>query len=302
MPSSFAFIIPVFPRDYNYIYYNLQQFINSGIDLYLVFTNVEEYNLFQAKQYIRPIIMPPGDWTNTIVTSKKFYALRMLADTTYDYFVVTDAEIIVHPDHFNKDNISSKIEKIYTGKNVFGGLMDKGAFVNNIAGTHVVNKDDSWQNGFKKNAAIFSAEDYEKLKELTSDFLLCVTWGDIPVYKRANLKDFFTKIDESKIVDRSPFDDIIHSYYLVLHQGFRFVNVTEHIPDMKTSFEEILEFTPKELEITKNLGYSFSWITRCEFFRHREFFEKERTFMFFHVDRENIYNQAFRKRTQFNTP
>jgi len=300
---SFAFVIPIFPRDYHYIYHNINYFLNAKIDLYLVFTNNEEYEMFQAKQYIRPIIMPSGDWNDNIVARKKFYALKQLENSSYDYFIVTDAEIAVHPVHFNKENISAKIQHIYSGKKIFGGLMERGAFINKIAGEWWVNKPEnhlSWHQGFIKNASIFSDEDYTKLKDLTFDFLLCVTWGDIPVYKRDTLCHFFSKIDESKIVDRAVFDDIVYSYYLVLYQDFEFFNVSEHIPDMQTSFEEILEFTPKELEITKKIGYSFSWITRPEYFRNREFFEKQKTFMFFHLDRESIYNS--RTRTQFNTP
>ena len=297
---SFAFVIPVFPRDYHYIYQNIHYFLSSGIDLYLVFTNNEEYEMFQAKEHIRHIIMPPGDWTNTIVLSKKFYALKQLSNSSYDYFVVTDAEICVHPVHFNKENISSKIQHIYNGKNIFGGRMENGPFINKIAGDWWVNKDDVWHNIYKSSARVFSDDDYEKLGNMTFDFLLCTTWGDIPVFKRDTIEDFFTKIDESKITSRWVFEDSVYSNYLVLYQGFKFVNVTEHIPDMQTSFEEILEFTPKELEITKNIGYSFSWITRPEYFRNREFFEEQKTFMFFHLDRENIYNS--RKRTEFNTP
>jgi hypothetical protein len=175
--------------------------------------------------------------------------------------------------------------------------MHKGEFMNKICGW-TVNKGNLFSDILRSGANAFkSNEDIEKIRQISHDFLLYIVWQDIPVYKREYLEDFFSKIDESKITTRLAFDDVVYSYYLSLYRGFQMINATKYIPDMETSLEEILEFTQEELDILKQLGHGFSWITRPEYARHPEFFDNEKTFMNFHIDREYIYNS--RKRIEY---
>ena len=81
-----AFIIPIHPKHYDYIY-NFIDTIKIYIDIYLVFSNENDYIIFNKKDKIKKIIIPNIN-TNNIVTYKKFYALDKLKnDINYQYFI-----------------------------------------------------------------------------------------------------------------------------------------------------------------------------------------------------------------------
>jgi hypothetical protein len=296
---SVAFVVPVYPPHYKYITDILPYFKKAGIDLFLIFTNVEEYELFPNKEDIKPIVMPfdSARGGQVVIAIKKYYALMTLIESTYDYFIVIDSEVEVIPEYFTKENILSKINHIFSNKKVFGGKVEPGNFEAKFFGNTVIDGY-FFINILKCSASVFkSPDDFRKLRTLTKGFTLYTVWGDIPVYRRDTLKDFFDKIDVRRIEHRDYFDDLMYSNYLVLYHGFSFVNVSERIPDIQTSFVDMIEYTPEEMKIVKDLGFSFSWITGPGYDQHAEFLQEQKTYMKFNVDRP--YNH---KRTEFNTP
>jgi hypothetical protein len=227
---------------------------------------------------VKPIVTPfdAARGGQVVIAIKKYYALMTLAESDYDYFVVVDSEVEVIPEYFTKENILSKINHIFSNKKVFGGTLD---MEDAAAGCYI--------NILKCSASVFrSPDDFRKLLTLTKGFTLYTVWGDIPVYERRSLKDFFEKIDVQRIEHRDYFDDVIYSNYLVLHQGFSFVNVTERIPHVRTSFEVMIGYTPEEMKVVKDLGFSFSWITGQGYDQHAEFLQEQKTYMKFHTDRK----------------
>ena len=94
--NKVALCIPIHPKHYNYIY-NLIDLTNqnhdNNIDIFLIFSNENDYNSFNKKDFIKKIILPPNTRSHSIVTYKKFYCLEILKNKEkYDYFIVCDAE------------------------------------------------------------------------------------------------------------------------------------------------------------------------------------------------------------------
>ena len=56
--TAVAFGVPVYPPHYKYNANVPPYFKKAGIDIFLIFTNVEEYELFPTKEDINPIVMP----------------------------------------------------------------------------------------------------------------------------------------------------------------------------------------------------------------------------------------------------
>ena len=79
--------------------------------MYLVFSNNTDYERFHMKNHIKPIICDPYE-SNSIVTYKKFYGLKKLANSIYDYIICCDSEIDILCNGFTNDNMNNKIELI----------------------------------------------------------------------------------------------------------------------------------------------------------------------------------------------
>jgi hypothetical protein len=293
---SIAFIIPVFHAHFHHIYNNIEVFKYNKVPLFLIFSNIGEMELYikhappGEREYAKCIVLPPElvNDEKTIVTSKKFYAFKKLIDSDYDYFISIDAEILVNPAFLTNENILEKVLKVFENKKIFGGMMDPHDFNTRMTGSHV--NFELFSKILRNAASVFKDAEFEIIKEKTNNFRLYTVWNDLVVYKKDHLMDFFSKIDERKITDRLYFDDVIYHYYLFLYHGFTFFNVTEIIPDMQTSFELFVEFTRDELDLIKEMGFSYSWTTLHEYKRHKDFFDAERLFLCYHVDREHHYD------------
>jgi hypothetical protein len=264
-----AFIIPIHPKHYNYIY-NLLKIIDKfdiTIELILVFSNDSDYSIFLKKDKIKKIIIPNTN-TGNIVTYKKFFALETFKeDKTYDYFIVCDAEITIIPENFNQENILDKINKIYESKIIYAGE------------TH-----NDWVKDITKSSCnLVSNED--TLKIVTNNYSLYFWWSDLPVYKREHLTHFFNVIKYDSI-NWFHFDHIIYLSYLILHDNFKIVNITPFI-NHNWSLESYNTTDINNLRILKSLNYSFSFLNKLFYSNHIDFFKNEKTFLIYHLDRNN---------------
>ena len=264
---KFCFIIPIHIKHYNYIY-NLLNLIDANkieVDIYLVFSNESDYNIFNKKDKTKNIVMPNINTpTPSIVTYKKFYALNQLKDNpNYDYFIVCDAEISIIPENFNEENILNKINKIYENKTIYGGEVDINC-IKNIT-----------------QSSTYSIFGGDKLKETTHNYNLYIWWSDLPVYKREYLSHFLSLIDYNKITQ---FDHIIYLYYLILHHDFNILNITPLV-NHTWSLESYNTRNVIHLNILKNHNYGFSFITPQLYNNNEEFLKKEGSFLLYHLDR-----------------
>jgi len=275
--NSVGLIIPIHPKHYNFIY-NLIDITNqnpeNNIDIFLIFSNDNDYNIFNKKDFIKKIILPPTN-TNNIVTYKKFYCLETLKnEAKYDYFIVCDAEITIIPENFNRTNILNKINKIYQNKLIYAGDIapvpaPSSNFVKQI---------------ITDSARIFiNNNDVNELKNITNNFELYYWWSDLPVYKREHLTDFFSKICYDNIVFHH-FDHKIYLNYLILYHKFNILNISNLI-NHNWSLESYNTNNEKNLSILKNNNYGFSWVTPHFFDNNKDYLMKEGCCLLYHLDR-----------------
>lgn len=264
--SSIACVIPIFPPHYHFIYNLVRRGFTKTIDLFLIFSNQKEFELFEFKNDIKPIIMPPDFKTENIVSYKKFYALEHhLMDTEYDYFVVCDSEIEFVTENFNKEFIYQKIDELYRNKKIYAGLSN---------GTRQITDG---------SASLFCKEDYDKLRHITKNFVFYYWWSDIPIYRRDTLKDFFSKIDYSNI-NWFCFDHMVYLNYLMLYKDFYIVNISK---ELGHGFS-LETFSTKDVNLINklsNLGYGFGFIKHTFFFKNIKLLIDKGAIFLYHLDR-----------------
>lgn len=268
--NNISFIIPVHPPKFKFIY-NLRKkldIINKCCDIFLVFSNKNEYDDFLFKDDFKYIILPPNCRTNNIVSFKKFYALNFLKQK-YAYYIVCDSEIDIIYENFTQENILMKINNFYNNKKIFSGEVN----------LHNIQKiSQTCCNIFK------SYDDRNKLKNLTMNYVLYYWWSDLPVYKGSHLDDFFTKLNYDINLEWEHFDHKIYLNYLVLYHNFEFINITPLI-GQNWSLESYEHNNINNLEILKNHSYTFSWIIPKLFNQHKEYLIKNGSFLLYHLDR-----------------
>ena len=265
-----AFIIPIYPAHYQNIY-NFIDKLNTGsikVDIYLVFSNNNEYEEFNYKDSIKPIIITEPLSTNCIVTFKKFYGLKHLINSSYNYFIVCDSESDIVIENFTSSNITKKINSIFDNKIVYGEKTTN----------------EYWWKTMKTCSNLFSISEQDILKSATEDFRIYTWWSDLPVYKKEDLSNFFSKISYDNIV-REHFDYIIYQYYLILNYNFKLINTDTALISLRWNkpFTDI-EDEMKELNRLKELKFGFSFIPVKTYKDHQDFLKKEGTFLVGNID------------------
>lgn len=282
--KTIAFIIPLHLPKFKHIYNLKNKFniINKCCDIYLVFSNENEYDKFIYKEYIKSIILPQGYETNNHVTFKKFYALNALK-TQYMYYIVCDSEIDIIDQNFTLENIMTKINKFYNSKIIFAGEVksnDVDIFTGKDASQRINSITETSCNILK------NIDDKKKLKTLTNNYTLYYWWSDLPIYKGSHLDDFFNKINFNTILEPYHFDHKIYTNFLLLYHDFKFINITSLI-GVKWSLESFKDYDINKLEKLKNNSYTFSWITYHCFHIHKRYFIENGSFLLYHLDRKH---------------
>ena len=175
---NIAFLIPIHPPHYHFIYNLLNKCKGNyiEIDIFLVFSNKNDYDKFYMKNEIQPIICDSLN-TNSIVTYKKFFGLKQLANSKYDYIICCDSEIDIICDNFTNEVINNKIQNIFTNKKIYAG--DTSGIAMTITETSA--------NIFPNNIDV--------LKNITKNFTMYFWWSDLPVYRTADITPFFNMIN-----------------------------------------------------------------------------------------------------------
>ena len=268
--DNVALIIPTYPQHYTYIYNLLDKLKSNNItiDIYLVFSNTAEYDLFTMKTEINQLILPESTITHSIVTFKKFFGLKHLSTTDkYDYFICCDSESDIIPETFTRDNINNKIKSIFENKKIYSGHTK------------------CWVNDVNSECAKLFPNDYENLRVKMQDFHLFSWWSDVPVYRRSDLLHFFDLINYDNIT-RYHFDYLIYQNYLILYHEFEIINITP-LTGISFSLEE-LNLRANDTGVLNTLidiQYSFSWVTKSTFSMIPEFIKQQGGFMIYHLDR-----------------
>jgi hypothetical protein len=101
------------------------------------------------KDSIRPFIITDPFETKCIVTFKKFFGLKKLSQSKYDYIICCDSEIDIILDNFTAENMNTKIANIFKQKKIFAGKLVSDATI--------------------KPAELFPKY-YDRIKQATQDF------------------------------------------------------------------------------------------------------------------------------------
>ena len=263
--DNVAFLIPIHPPNYQYIYNLINTCRNNAIevDIFLVFSDNTDYDNFNMKNEIKPIVCDPFK-TNSIITFKKFFGLKQLANSKYDYIICCDGEIDFICHNFTNENINEKIQQIFNNKKIYAGEL-------------------SAQRITETSANLFP-EKHDVLKNITKNFTLYFWWSDLPVYRTADITQFLNMINYDNIVWEH-FDYIIYQYYLILYHGFEIINITP-ITNICWSLEE---FRINDIDILNKLvaiNYGFSWISKNTYKLNKDFIDSQKGFLLYHLDRK----------------
>lgn len=260
-----AFLIPIYPKHYHYMYRVLPK-LRKVVDVFLVFSNEEDFQAFEQKENIQAILLPfvPKDG---IINCKKFYGLQSLLDSKYEYFIVCDAEIDVIEQNFHAENIRKKVREVFQNRRIYGGK----------------NRKETDLEIMSKAANVFSPDEYERIRVLTEGFTLYTWWSDLPVYKREHLRHFFQTVRTDQLT-WFHFDHLIYSYYLMLYHSFTLVNLTPII-QREGSLEWYRTNDRNNMIQLERLGYGFSWVSRLLLKRWETFLLRRGAFLIYHCDR-----------------
>ena len=263
--TNICILIPLCPKHYYYAE-NFVKKNNGLIDIYFIFSNKENASSFPLKKGFFPIIIPPDfQIGGCIVTEKKFYGLRHLQNSKYDFFIVCDAEIDIVPENYTKENIVKKVENIFENRCLYGSL------------------DDTYTNIASTSADVFHKKDQDRLKIMTHNFQYYMWWADLPVYKKDHLQNFFSTIRTTDL-NWSHFDHLIYTYYLLLYRGFKMIDTTK-LTGKSYPIESYCDESDDNLEKLLMAKYGFGWVNRCFYNKKKEFLTKNVTFLIYHLDR-----------------
>ena len=265
--DNIAFLIPVHPPHYHYIYNLINKCRNNDIevDIFLVFSNETDYDNFNMKNEIKSIICNPFN-TKSIVTYKKFFGLKQLANSKYDYIICCDSEIDIVCENFTNTNMNEKIQHIFNTKKIYAGDTP------GILATRIT-----------QTSANLFPEKHDFLKNITKNFTLYFWWSDLPVYRTADITPFLSMINYDNIVYEH-FDYIIYQYYLILYHGFEIINTTP-ITNLKHSLEGLHTNDIHILNKLVDINYGFSYITKKMYQLNKNFIDSLKGFLIYHLDR-----------------
>jgi hypothetical protein len=237
------------------------------VDIFLVFSNTSDYDIFNMKNLITPIICDTCR-TNSIVTYKKFFGLKQLAISKYDYIICCDSEIDILCQNFTNEVINNKIQNIFNNKKIYAGDTN-GIYVTNITQT---------------SANLFP-DKYVILKNITNNFTMYFWFSDLPVYRRTDIIPFLSGINYDNIVFEH-FDYLIYQYYLILHHGFEIINTTP-ITNVNWSLEMFCTNDINILNKLVDINYGFSWISKQMYELNKSFIDSQKGVIIYHLDRQS---------------
>lgn len=264
-----AILIPIYPPHYEYAY----RFIEKTSDffhLYFIFSSEEDYHLFEKKQHIHPIFLPPTSSTG-IINKKKFYGLSCLKTSSYRYILVLDAETDFVRDSFSESILLQKIQDIFEQKQVYGKTIEY--FREQKTMTHAMNS----------CISLFPEDVLTRLLEETDTFTIYSWWSDLPVYRREDLDDFLKYIPFEDL-EYTHFDHLVYSYYLIAYKEFHICNLSSNIQGT-SPLDYFIAKSEEELLALYEKGWGFSYINYALYNSFPTFFQRIGTSFLCHLDR-----------------
>jgi len=268
-----AICTPVYPPHYEFAY----QFLEKTKDLfhvYYIFSSQEDYDAFERKDAIHPLIYPEpiGPDTDAIINKKKLFALRTLQHTSYTYLLVLDAETAFLPDSFDERTFRASLESFFERKRIYGKGIYESPHLRQLVQV------------MKTCAEVFPSETWGHLLQETRHFSVYTWWSDLPLYKREHLPHFFS-ILQSPYISWFHFDHILYSYYLILYHSFSIYSLDEWIHDRRTLLEDYIPSHEKEALLLHRVGVPYLYVHTSFYDRYPSFFQTIGTLFLYHLNR-----------------
>ena len=266
MIQKVCFLIPVYPRDYNFLsFLNILPDIN--FDIILILSYHSDYELLESlnfkkiykvliledflkQEYITKLIDD-----RIIITFKKYFCLNKYKDT-YKYLATIDSEVRF----INIDNIYEQFDNFFSNKKVYGGLAK-------------FHKELIYKINYN-SASIFSLLEQNKIEKGTYNFLLYFWFSDIPVYESNTLNEFLKYIsytDNELFTSKLNwyiFDYIPYVSYVNLYHNFELVNINQYNITRAWSLESMPFTTYTKIKDT--LDYTPMWLIENTYNENKE--------------------------------
>jgi hypothetical protein len=262
-----AFVIPLHPKHFIYTETIIQELSGSDADLWFVFTNNEDRDLFQSKSPVNSLVLSDYtdltivEKTNSFITLKKFYALLRLKDK-YEYIACIDSEV-----KFIKNRgFYELMKQISQSKRFYGSALAQENFGRCILYEALFN--------------VTPESDHEHLLNLSRVYSVFTWWSNIPVYTCAYLDEFFRWIDFDKNLEKyswSVFDHMVYNYFCVLFKEYRI----KLDPDITTSFEFLESSVVEKLDT-----HLVNWVNYKAYNTNPEYYNNNEFYIVFHCDRQ----------------
>jgi len=275
-----AFVIPLHPKHFDYGYYIYDFLIDKNVDLYFIFTNLEDKHNFNKKFDSNRKFLILSDYMdlNVITDNNSYAALKKLhgisiLNSKYDYISCIDSEIKFINDDNNYDYYKM-MKNIVESKIICGGKSPSGSHINKIiTDTLTIMPDVRY---------------HEKLKQLSNNFSIYTWWSNLPVYDCKKVIHFLEWINFSDITKLSSFnffDDLAYNYFCVLFYDYDL----KVIKDLDIS----LEFADSKIvEYTNDNICKIYWVASKAYKQNKNYYINNNFIIVYHLDRDNI-NENF---------
>lgn len=269
-----AIVIPLYPIKYNYGYSVFNELLGTDADIYFVFTNNHEKELFASKidnnniQYFNFIIL--SDYVNIdeVIKKNSYVSVKNLVSLSllykkYDYISCIGSEIMF----LNKTNFYQMMENIVNNKTVCGGLLHTNVCERTIVMDSLKLIDETY---------------YEKIKEISSDFRIYTYWCNLPVYNCKLAEEFLNWIhfDANRLETFSwnIFDDITYTYFCVLFYDYQIKVIDNWYYDIEYCDTEIVENTNNHL-------CKLYWVNKNAYTQNKSYYENNDFKIVYHIDK-----------------
>lgn len=281
-----AFIIPVYPPHYNYLFFLNKLDSQIEFDLILVISFhsdfkmlIEDYNFqkiykviilenYFTKSFIENIINK-----KVIITFKKYFALNLLKNT-YIYCATVDCEI----NFVNTNNVSKKFEIFCNNKKIIGSSINTHDYRHKII------------NDINISSSIYfkNTPHYEKLIAITNNFNLYFWFSDIPIYNMSYITSFFSFIkfnEYAQFVENTKwevFDYIPYVYFVALFHGYSIINIKDYGLTREWSLES-MPFKTYQQVINK-INYRPLWLIQNTYSENKDILDNDDIILIYHLN------------------
>ena len=267
-----AFVVPLHPKHYNYGYYIFNELLNADVDLYFVFTDHNDKELFLSKIQNHINFLVLSDFvnieivqkTNSFVSIKKLFALLSLYEK-YDYISCIDSEIKFINKSLNYYDIMSQIVK---NKVICCGKLHKHVGEINIVRDSLT--------------ILTNPIHHEKLREISQDFTAYTWWCNLPVYDCKIANQFLKWINFSnnnlEIFCWNVFDDMTYNFFCILFDNYELKFIDNCYHSLEFANTDLIQYANENL--TK-----LYWVNNRAYSQNQDYYHNNNFLIAFHLDR-----------------